>query len=301
MATISITSNSTNVRINPLFAYPLSAALTALHKLWPAAAIRYSERLFLQARRHAHPTIEQEWLDKAQHGTLYTAGLPLAEWDGRAMRTYTWGEPLQGTVVVLHGWAGRATQFHSFVAALVGAGYRVCGIDAPGHGLSEGKLATVMHFAHALERLIASLGPVEAVIAHSMGGAAASYALSQGLPVKKAVLIASAADIKHFSHYFARQLRLPEALRHDLQQYMEQRYGVRWEDMAAPYTATLNPQAALLIHDRDDREVSLRASETIAAAWTGAQLHISSGLSHRRILRDPEIVEKVVAFIASAA
>lgn len=246
MTAISISSNSTNVRINSYVKYPLGAALALLHKLWPAAAIRYSERLFLQPQRHAYPAVEQACLEQARHGTLYSNGLPIAEWDGQAMRTYTWGEPLRGTIVVLHGWAGRATQFHHFVDAFVAAGYRVCGIDAAGHGLSDGKLATVMHFSHALQRLVASLGPVEAVIAHSMGGAAASYALSQGLPVKKAVLIASASDLKHFSHFFARQLKLPETLRHDLQQHMEQRYGLRWADVAAPHTAALNPQTALL-------------------------------------------------------
>lgn len=301
MTSISITSNSTNVRSNSTLKHSLGLALTFLHKVWPSAAIRVSERVFLQPQRHAHPAAEREWLDKAQQGTLYTNGLPIAEWDGQAMRTYTWGEATRGTVVVLHGWAGRTTQFYSLIDALVAAGYRVCGIDVPGHGLSDGKRATLMHFSHALQRLVASLGPVEAVIAHSMGGAATSFALSQGMPVKKAVLIASPSDLKHFSLFFARQLKLPETLRHGLQQHMEQRYGHRWEDMTAPHTAAKNPQQALLIHDRDDQEVSLRSSEAIAAAWKNAQLHVSSGLGHRRILRDPAIVRMVVDFVGGAS
>jgi hypothetical protein len=38
--------------------------------------------------------------------------------------------------------------------------------------------------------------------------------------------------------------------------------------------------------------------EAVARAWPGAQFVRTTGLGHRRILRDPEVMARVTAFIA---
>lgn len=43
-----------------------------------------------------------------------------------------WGEG--PAVLLLHGWAGRPTQFAHLIEQLVGAGYSVYALDAPAHG-----------------------------------------------------------------------------------------------------------------------------------------------------------------------
>jgi hypothetical protein len=37
----------------------------------------------------------------------------------------------------------------------------------------------------------------------------------------------------------------------------------------------------------------------IAAAWPGARLHVTSGLGHRRLLRDPNVIAEVVEFVTA--
>lgn len=59
-----------------------------------------------------------------------------------------WGEG--PAVLLLHGWAGRPTQFAHLIEQLVGAGYSVYALDAPAHGRSPGREANVVLFAHAL-------------------------------------------------------------------------------------------------------------------------------------------------------
>jgi hypothetical protein len=53
----------------------------------------------------------------------------------------------------------------------------------------------------------------------------------------------------------------------------------------------------LVVHDRDDRETFWRESQDIVAAWPDATLRTTTGLGHRRILREPSIVGEVVDFV----
>jgi hypothetical protein len=52
----------------------------------------------------------------------------------------------------------------------------------------------------------------------------------------------------------------------------------------------------LVVHDRDDPEVPLAAGSAVAEAWR-ARLDVTSGLGHRRILRDEAVVSAVVEFV----
>jgi hypothetical protein len=56
------------------------------------------------------------------------------------------------------------------------------------------------------------------------------------------------------------------------------------------------PPALLVVHDRDDPEVPLAAGSAVAEAWR-ARLDVTSGLGHRRILRDEAVVSAVVEFV----
>jgi hypothetical protein len=61
---------------------------------------------------------------------------------------------------------------------------------------------------------------------------------------------------------------------------------------------TLSLPAALIVHDRLDKEVHFQDGETLAAAWPGAEFVATEGLGHRRILRAQGIIERVVAQVA---
>jgi pimeloyl-ACP methyl ester carboxylesterase len=55
----------------------------------------------------------------------------------------------------------------------------------------------------------------------------------------------------------------------------------------------------LLIHDRQDAETGWADSDAIARAWPGARLVTTTGLGHRRILRDPAVIAEVAGFLGS--
>ena len=54
---------------------------------------------------------------------------------------------------------------------------------------------------------------------------------------------------------------------------------------------------ALLFHDRQDRDVPIEHGIAIARAWPGARLVKTSGLGHRKVLTDPQVIEKTLGFI----
>ncbi len=297
MNTASLPMNSTNVR-KFIALNSLRTGLGLAARLSRPLALAWAERLFLTPPRHDWPAAEQGWRDRAEQGVLHTAGLPQPEWDGKPMRTYRWGEARRGKVAVLHGWGGRATQFHAFVAPLVAAGYQVIGIDAPAHGASAGRQASVLHFAHALERLLRNEGHVDALIAHSLGGPAAIYALATArLDVDRVALIAPAIDVAAYARQVARLLGLDDGLRDAMQLRMETRFGIQWRELHGAARAAQLRQPALIVHDRGDREVPSAAGVAIAEAWPGAQLQLTDGLGHNRILRDAAVVERVIEFV----
>src|SRR5690606_26867194 len=56
----------------------------------------------------------------------------------------------------------------------------------------------------------------------------------------------------------------------------------------------------LFIHDRDDREVPIAASEALHYAMPGSRLLVTAGLGHNRILRSPGVHESAARFVVGA-
>ncbi|MET0595001.1 MAG: alpha/beta fold hydrolase [Polyangiaceae bacterium] len=204
-------------------------------------------------------------------------------------------------VYLLHGWGGRSSQWSSFVAPLVRAGFTVVAFDAPGHGESAATRTSIPHFAAALDAVVGSVGPARAIIGHSMGGDAASLALWGGLATEKVVFIGSPADPPEYFAGFLRQIGLPEHLHRAIGAKFEREYGFRSHDLTVRPPRHVPDLPALVVHDRDDREVSYTNGERIARAFPNATLMSTSGLGHRRILRDESVIDRVVAFVADRA
>jgi pimeloyl-ACP methyl ester carboxylesterase len=84
----------------------------------------------------------------------------------------------------------------------------------------------------------------------------------------------------------------------------ERELGFSWQELELPEMAgrmKTPPPPVLVLHDRDDVETSWKEGVAIAQAWPRAQLHTTSGLGHRRILRDPAVIETVVEFLSRVA
>jgi pimeloyl-ACP methyl ester carboxylesterase len=277
-------------KARPVAARSLRAAFRVLGPVFPGMMGGWSYRLWFRTRRHAGSAAEQSVAAYAENLILPVDGIPVA--------VYRWGA---GPVIVfVHGWSGRATQVEAFVEPLTAAGYCVIAFDAPGHGKTPGRRTNILEFASVLQAIDANYGPLHGAITHSFGGMALAYALHRGVAVGRVVCIGAPARLEFLVERFAHILTLPDPVVTDLCRRLEKRFDANvWESMSTDSNARTLTMPALIVHDRDDREVPWRQGKMIAGAWPGAQWLATRGLGHRRILRDEATVKAVVDFLAS--
>ncbi len=281
--------NSTNVR----FLFETLArriGLRASSLLAPDFAGMWAERLFLTPPKPRYPLAEVFDLLDARQSYLMHRGRHIAMW--------RWGDAEAPAALLVHGWGGRATQMRAFVGPLLEAGYRVIAYDQPAHGLSEGRLTGLPDFADVLGAVARHHGGVRAVVTHSLGGPAAAVAIAAGLAIERAALVSPPADLVGYSRRFARWLSIPERVRRRMQAAIEERFGVRWADLALARVAPHVRAQVLVIHDRDDAMVPWRQGLEVARAMRGARLLGTRGLGHGRILDDEGVARAAADFIA---
>jgi pimeloyl-ACP methyl ester carboxylesterase len=253
----------------------------------PAAAAALALALFRRPPRHRDSAGERDAVQHAERFSLSLDGKPLAAW--------RWGRG--PAVLLVHGWGSRGSRLASFVAPLTDAGFSVVAFDAPGHGASAGRLSSLPQFIAAIQAVARHVGPVEGIVAHSMGGAAPTLALGRGLSARRVVFVAPAADPAGYSERFAELIGLTPGVLARMKRSIERRFGQSWEDFDVLRAARTMTAPLLVFHDRDDRDVAWTDGEAIAAAWPGAELVSTSGLGHRRIVHDPDVVSRSVAFL----
>ena len=202
-------------------------------------------------------------------------------------------------VLLLHGWEGQAADLAAFAPPLLAAGFQVLAMDLPAHGGSEGRQTNIPHSARALRAVGDALGPLHAVIAHSVGSAVLAEALHAGLPADRAVLIAAPAHYESYARQVGTLAGLDAAGITRLLDLLREPLGVDIREVSLPRRAATLAQAALFIHSADDRVVAIADSEASAAAWPGARHLRLDGLGHRRILQEPAVVAEALQFVSS--
>jgi pimeloyl-ACP methyl ester carboxylesterase len=266
----------------------IRGALRVLSATAPKVASRVAADLFLTPRRFAAPPREQEIL---AHGEPFTVPL------GAASEVRAWRFGKGPTVILAHGWEGRGSQLTPFVNPLVERGYSVVTFDAPGHGASPGSRSSLPHFAWAVRGVADAIGAPHAIIAHSLGCAAATLALRDGLSVQRLVYIAPPLNPQDYTERFGDILGLDAATIQGMQMRIEERFARKWSDYSLEETARQLTTPLLVVHDRDDRDTYWHEGAALAKAWTGARLLTTQGLGHRRILRDAAVIEEVTRFV----
>ncbi|MBA6116551.1 alpha/beta fold hydrolase [Pseudomonas sp. NC26] len=203
------------------------------------------------------------------------------------------------TVLLMHGWEGRPTQFAALIDTLVQAGHTVVSLEGPAHGCSPGQQAHVVLFARALLEAAAELPPLRAVIGHSMGGASVLLALQMGLRAEAAVSIAAPAQLLGVLRRFARHLGLPARARAAFIRQVERDVGMQIARLdVSGYQLEL---PGLVVHAADDTLVPATEAEAIHKAWFDSRLLRLEEGGHQRVLADPRLGEAVLDLLSRAS
>lgn len=263
-------------------------AMRALERTAPRLGAAIAERLFFTPPR---TTLTPSVRDVLATGRPFRVSVEEGQ-----VSAWAWGS---GPVVVLvHGWGGQGGRLAApFVEPLVASGFSVVAFDAPGHGASDGRMSSMPQFARALAAIAVEAGSLYGIVAHSMGGSATTLAMAGGLQVERAVFIAPAADPARFAEDFAKLLAVGPVALATMRQRSEARLRFRWDDLNVPRLAAGLKVPLLVFHDREDVTVPYDDGAAIASAWQGAELVTTTGLGHRDIVRDREVVARTVAFL----
>lgn len=289
MATFALSKKSTTVRKFATLA-TLRLMFSTTGWLLPDLAVRRAFRLFgtpmplsRQRARQADPS--------------GAAVVPLTI--GREqIVTYRWGDISRQPVVLLaHGWSDFGLRFLPWISALRQAGYAVVTFDQVGHGRSSGRWASLPIFADMLSQVAARLGPLAAVVGHSLGAAATAVAMARGLDAQRVVLISPPADPVEAARRFGSVVGLRSSLALRMMDEFETLMGVPVSSFMAQSTAPAIARPGLIIHDLNDAEVPWEEGERYARYWQQARMLTTQGLGHYRIAKDPDVIAAAIDFL----
>ncbi|WP_109209711.1 MULTISPECIES: alpha/beta hydrolase [Microbacterium] len=240
---------------------------------------------------------DEQTMSRARRGTLRIAGVDRR---GVDVETYEWGGGGR-TVVLAHGWSGRASQFSMLVRDLVAEGYRVVAFDAPAHGASGGRRTYLVDWLDVFTLLQERYGSFDAIVGHSFGGLAALVGVAGGTDAARVVTIAAPADADLLLEQFQAMLRYPDAVSARMRDRFASRYFPGQSDPFAWLSSVRRPLAAgvplLVVHDEGDRMVPFGEARRIASANPGAELLATTGLGHSRILTADLVLDAVLAHV----
>lgn len=199
-------------------------------------------------------------------------------------------------VLMVHGWTGEASFMSAFAEHFRRRGFRVVLFDFPAHGRSTGKRTNLIQCAHAVREIAQALGPIDFVVAHSLGGLAALLAGGGGPPMPCAypfmafVLVSMPNEFAAVTRAFGEQQRLSPAAQRSYERRLERIAHRSIAEFTGANLLAATTRPALLLHARDDAEVPFANAEEIVARGLPAELVGFEGLGHRKILYAPPVV-----------
>jgi pimeloyl-ACP methyl ester carboxylesterase len=222
--------------------------------------------------------------------------------DEYTIRGYRWNSNGHKKVLIVHGFESAAKNFERYVTALIGMGFQVLAFDAPAHGESSGKQINVLLYLSTIHKIYEAYGPIDCYITHSYGGLVVSLFL-ETVPHNKntrAVLIAPATETVSTIDSFFKFLRLNNRVRKEFDKLIYERSG-HWPQHFSVRRAMHNIRAQVLwFHDRnDDLTPVADALRVKDDQHPHVLFRITSGLGHRKIYRDNNVMNEVLDFLSA--
>ncbi|TRO63288.1 alpha/beta fold hydrolase [Christiangramia sabulilitoris] len=273
----------------PNYILTVSQILTAIS---PFLTSRFAAKLFLTPFRYKLPEREKEMDEESVQKNVWVPAIK------REIITYEYGEG-DRKVLLVHGWSGRGTQLAKIAEALVADGHKCISFDAPGHGKAPGKISMMPFFIEAIHHLDKIHGPFDAVIGHSLGGMSSLRAIRNGLKTNKLVIVGTANNISEITRNFAENMRMNHKVARKMKAYLDDRFNEDMDVLSGGESAKFVKTPTLVIHDEEDVDVPVSSAYQINNELENSELLITSGLGHRRILGNKEVINKISTFIAA--
>ncbi|HRA73859.1 MAG TPA: alpha/beta hydrolase [Flavobacterium sp.] len=256
----------------------------------PKLSVLFSAKLFTTPIKHRTPKRELEMEKKSIQKLIEIPAI------NKKVMIYKYGES-DKKILLSHGWSGRGTHLFKIADELLKAGFSTVSFDAPAHGKSPGKTTIMSEFVETILEIERQFGPFEAAVGHSLGGMSLLNATKKGLAINHLAIIGSGDVIQDILDDFIVKLELKPSTSSQLRLHFEKNYKVKMDDYSGYKSAIEITIPVLVIHDKNDTEVSVEAAIHIHKHLKNGELFLTEGLGHRKILGNSEVIEKVVRFI----
>ena len=250
----------------------------------------FAAKLFTTPIKHKIPKREHAMEHESAQKTIKISEI------NKEIVVYEYGKS-DKKILLVHGWSGRGTQLVKIADELLKNGFMTISFDAPAHGKSKGNSSIMIEFIASILEIEKQYGPFEFAIGHSLGGMSVLNAIKQNLKIKKAVIIGSGDIIQDIIDDFISKLRLNPEYGIKLRNHFEAKFGGKMDDYSAYKAAEKTEIPVLIIHDKDDHDVSVKAAYNIQKHLKNSEIMITESLGHRKILGNDDVIKKIIEFL----
>ena len=251
---------------------------------------QFAAKLFTSPIKHKIPKRELEMDSKSIQKLIEIPSI------NKKVVLYQYGKSSK-KILLVHGWSGRGTQLFKIADELVKEGYSTISFDAPAHGKSPGRTTIMSEFIETILEIDKQFGPFEAAVGHSLGGMSLLNAVKKGFKINHLAIIGSGDVVQDILDDFVAKLELKPSISSKLREHFEKKYGQEMDSYSGYKSAMEIAIPVLVIHDKNDPEVSVNAGINIHNHLKNGTLYLTEGLGHRKILGNLIVIEKVVQFV----
>lgn len=258
--------------------------------LSPQLAANLALYLCSKPKRHPYSDREETQLHQAQK-IFYKGAL------GTNNIAWSWGK---GPIVILcHGWEARGSKMATLATAIARLGFQAIAIDCTAHGHSSGKQSNFDVMARDIHSLTSQFPHIFAIVGHSMGGMMAMRAREFGVKAERYVLLGAPSAPLPIIDIIKNILKLSPNAITICQNKIADQIGFSWPQLLAGKIYTNADAPLMMIYDTQDEEVPLFHAEKIQSIWKNSTLIKTSGLGHRKLIWDPDVIQSIMTFITS--
>jgi pimeloyl-ACP methyl ester carboxylesterase len=254
----------------------------------PAIAAKKGFNLFCNPMSKPLKKYQTSFLETGKHSVIH--------YEEIKVQTYKWGKGSK-KILLIHGWASHSFRWKAYVEYLVENDFTVYAFDAPGHGLSSGKMLHLILYSKIIDLFLQQNKELENIISHSIGGFAVVYWLFQNKEniIKKVVVMGAPGEAEDFFNFYKTTLGLTDRTIKILTSEFVKLIGHEPSYFSASAFAKQLKTQSLIIHDKEDKDTSFENSKKLHDNWKNSKLILTQGLGHS--LKSKALLEKVHKFI----
>lgn len=214
------------------------------------------------------------------------------------IRTYEW-KGSNDKILLIHGWEGQAGNFTDLIQQLRQKDFHIFAFDAPSHGFSSRGKTDFFEFGDLVAKLIKEY-KVKKLISHSFGGVATTYALFNNLEIEieKYGLFTTPDKFIERIEDVSKQYGVHENLINKLINKLEKDYKINPREIGvSSFVKEIKVEQAIVFHGKEDKVIPIEKSRNVCRNWEQATLIEVEGTGHFAILRNEQVLNKMIEFI----